>query len=197
MLHRFFVAAGFALCCAVPAIPAAAAGTSSPWLDVPFVQQQKDGCGAASIAMVMQYWQQQRGQTPSANAGYAHIQEALLSRSAHGIFASAMARYFQQNGFSAFTFTGDVDLLEHHLAQGRPLVVALKPATLKPAALDPSSQSTFHYVVVAGVDRPAGVVLVNDPAGRKLLKQDLARFEQEWKAAGNWTLLAVPEPDAR
>jgi len=25
------------------------------WLDVPFVKQEKDGCGAASIAMVMQY----------------------------------------------------------------------------------------------------------------------------------------------
>jgi len=33
----------------------------SIWLDVPFVKQEKDGCGAASIAMVMQYWQLQQG----------------------------------------------------------------------------------------------------------------------------------------
>jgi hypothetical protein len=26
------------------------------WVDVPFVRQPKDGCGAASISMVMQYW---------------------------------------------------------------------------------------------------------------------------------------------
>ena len=31
------------------------------WLDVPFVRQEKNGCGAASIAMVMQYWQRQQG----------------------------------------------------------------------------------------------------------------------------------------
>ncbi len=34
------------------------------WLDVPFVKQEKDGCGAASIAMVIQYWRMQQGQAP-------------------------------------------------------------------------------------------------------------------------------------
>jgi hypothetical protein len=37
------------------------AGESSVWLDIPFVKQQKNGCGAASIAMVMGYWQGQPG----------------------------------------------------------------------------------------------------------------------------------------
>ncbi len=185
MLSRILLAAFFALWCGAPAVAAAAAPPAA-WLDVPFVRQQKDGCGAASIAMVMQYWQQQ-GRSPSANADYAHIQEALLSRAAHGIYASAMTRYFQQNEFQAYAFTGDWDLLEHHLEQGRPLIVAL----------DPGSHSPLHYVVVAGLDRGAGVVLVNDPAQRKLLKVDLARFEKEWKPADNWTLLAVPDSNAR
>src|ERR1043165_5812507 len=34
---------------------------SGVWLDVPFIKQEKDGCGAASIAMVMQYWLKTRG----------------------------------------------------------------------------------------------------------------------------------------
>ena len=38
----------------------------------------------------------------------------------------------------------------------------------------------------------AGLVLKNDPAERKLLKQTQSDFEREWKGAGNWTLLAVP-----
>ncbi len=32
-----------------------AADPAGIWLDVPFIAQEKDGCGAASIAMVMQY----------------------------------------------------------------------------------------------------------------------------------------------
>jgi hypothetical protein len=50
-------------------------------------------------------------------------------------------------------------------------------------------------VVVTGLDRQQELVLKHDPAERKLLKQHRSDFEKEWKATGNWTLLAVPEPE--
>jgi ABC-type bacteriocin/lantibiotic exporter with double-glycine peptidase domain len=151
-------------------------GSTAAWLDVPFVHQQEDGCGAASIAT-----------PPGTSAEYGHIQSALFSPAAHGILASDMVRYFQQNGFSAFAFTGDWDLLQHHIAAGRPLIVALQPGSHLPR----------HYVVVVGVDQQAHVVFLNDPAERKLQKEDHDRFEREWKAADCWTLLAVPESHKR
>jgi len=157
-----------------------AAQQPSVWLDVPFVRQEKNGCGAASIAMVMQYWQRQQGEVASADPEL--IQQALYSRRAHGIYASDMERYFQQHGFRTFAFAGDWKDLKEHLEKGRPLIVALKPGS-----------AGLHYVVVAGLDGQQGVVLKNDPAERKLLKQDRSDFEKEWKAAGNWTLLAVPQ----
>ncbi len=153
------------------------------WLDVPFVKQEKDGCGAATIAMVMQYWQQQQGQPMSPNADAVHILKVLHSDAAHGIYASDMERYFQQNGFRTFAFAGEWADLERQLGKGRPLIAALKP----------SSSRELHYVVVAGVEQEHALVLLNDPAQRKLLKEDKSRFEQEWKAAGYWTLLVVPE----
>jgi ABC-type bacteriocin/lantibiotic exporter with double-glycine peptidase domain len=160
-----------------------AAGLANLWLDVPFVQQQKDGCGAASIAMVMQYWEQHLGEPVRPETEPAPILRALYSGSAHGIYASAMVRYFQQNGYRAFAFAGQPGDLERQLQQGRPLIAALKPG------VGPS----LHYVVVVGLDGPRKLVLVNDPAQRKLLRQDQSQFEREWKAAGNWILLAVPE----
>jgi len=150
------------------------------WLDVPFVRQEKNGCGAASIAMVMQYWEHQQGEVASADAG--EIQRALYSRQARGIYASDMERYFQQHGFRTFAFAGEWKDLNAYLEKGRPLIVALK-----------TGSSDLHYVVVTGLDGQQGVVLKNDPAERKLLKQDRSDFEKEWKAAGNWTLLAVPQ----
>lgn len=164
-----------------------AAGFPGIWLDIPFVKQESDGCGAASIAMVMRYWQQQDGQPGDAEDEYALIQRALLSRKAHGIYASDMERYFQENGFSAFAFSGTWDDLTHHLQKGRPLIVALRPGSHLP----------LHYVVVAGFDREQHVVLLNDPARRKLLKEDDRGFRREWKAAGNWTLLALPKTAAQ
>jgi uncharacterized protein YvpB len=50
----------------------------------------------------------------------------------------------------------------------------------------------MHYVVIAGIDSGQGLVYVNDPAQRKLLKLDRRTFEREWSVPGRWTLLAVP-----
>ena len=107
-----------------------AADSAGIWIDVPFVKQAKVGCGAASIAMVMQYWQQKRGRSEDRNADAAHIQSALYSEAAHGIYASEMERYFQKNGYRVFAFQGHWADLKQHLEQGRPLIVALKPPKL-------------------------------------------------------------------
>ena len=160
-----------------------AAGPSGIWVDVPFVKQEKDGCGAASIAMVMQYWQLQQGRSGNPTADAAQIQRALHSDAAHGIYASDMQRYFQQNGYVTFAFAGQWSDLKQHLEKGRPLITALKPGSIVP----------LHYVVVAGLDQERQLVLLNDPAQRKLLKEDRSSFEQEWTGAGRWTLLALPE----
>ena len=153
------------------------------WLDVPFVKQEKDACGAASIAMVMQYWVQ-HGKNMVPAPGPAEIQRELYSRKGRGIYASDLKHYFQEHGFRAFAFQGTWDDLKQHLGQGRPLIVALKPS---------HGSSDLHYVVVAGLDGQQAFVLVNDPAERKLLKQDWPGFEKQWSAVGKWTLLAVPQ----
>jgi hypothetical protein len=38
---------------------------------------------------------------------------------------------------------------------------------------------------------------LNDPARRKLLKQDRVDFEKQWSGVNKWTLLALPQPDAK
>jgi ABC-type bacteriocin/lantibiotic exporter with double-glycine peptidase domain len=163
---------------------AAAAAAPGLWLDVPFVEQEREGCGAASVAMVMQYWRAQQGKALGQNTDAVQIQRALYSAEAHGIFASQVERYFQQNGFQTFAFKGEWADLRQHLQKGRPLLVALKPG-----------HALLHYVVVAGLDSDDGLVLLNDPARRKLLKQDRASFEREWTAAEKWTLLAIPRAE--
>jgi ABC-type bacteriocin/lantibiotic exporter with double-glycine peptidase domain len=163
-----------------------AAERSGVWLDVPFVKQEKNGCGAASIAMVMQFWQRQQGVSPTSGSDSGEIQRTLYSADAHGIRASAMEQYLRQRGFRTFAFQGSSADLQQHLTKGRPLIVALKPPTAAP----------LHYVVVTGIDPEHNLVLLNDPAERKLLKQDLINFEKEWKGTGHWTLLAVPQSEA-
>ena len=152
------------------------------WLDVPFVKQTRDGCGAASIAMVVQYWSNHGDRNSSESASDPDaIFHRLYSPEARGIYASKLEGYLQQNGFRTFSISGQWDDLKQHLQKGRPLIVALKP-----------SSGPLHYVVVAGVDEREAIVMLNDPAQRKLLKSGRAEFEKQWSGTHNWMLLAVP-----
>ncbi len=150
-------------------LPAILLAAQAAWLDVPFLRQQENGCGAAVLAMVMQYWRKP--------ANPARIFDELYSPQARGIHESAMVRYLERNGFRAFAFRGEWQDLENHLAKGRPLIVCL-------------GGSPRHYVVVAGIDD--STVSVNDPADRKLRKLGRPAFFKRWTAGENWTLLAVP-----
>ena len=157
-----------------------AADVPGVWLDVPFVKQEKDGCGAASIAMVMQYWQQQRSQPASPDADAIQIQHLLYSAKARGIDASDTERYFQK-GIPYIYNSRSREDLKQHLDKRRPLIVALKPE---------GGRAPLHYVVVTGMDQQ--VVMVNDPAQRKLLKQDGSSLERQMSAADKWGLPASP-----
>ncbi|HVC48528.1 MAG TPA: C39 family peptidase [Terracidiphilus sp.] len=164
-----------------------AGGTAGVWLDVPFVAQTKDGCGAATLAMVMQYWERHEGRPTSAAADPEQILRVLYAKQAHGIYASAMVDYLKANGYRTFAFTGDWAMVADHLRHGRPLIAAVRP----------EGSHALHYVVVAGVEPERHVVVVNDPEQRRLMKVDETIFEHEWKATGHWTLLAVPAGGAR
>jgi ABC-type bacteriocin/lantibiotic exporter with double-glycine peptidase domain len=149
-------------------------------LDVPYIAQEKNGCGAASIAMIMGYWHRQLGEsrTPDVQTIY----RALYSPDARGVYASDMQRYFRAHGFRTFAFKGEWIDLTHHLQKGRPLIVALKPG-----------RNDLHYVVAMGFDGPNDLVMTHDPAAGKLVRQRRTEFENQWRGADNWSLLALPE----
>jgi ABC-type bacteriocin/lantibiotic exporter with double-glycine peptidase domain len=151
------------------------AETSAVWIDVPFVKQEPNRCGAAAVAMLMRYWERE--------ADPQTISQVLYSQKVQGISGADVERFLRESGFRTFVFRGEWQDLEQHLAKGRPLMVCLRPGHAAP----------LHYVVVAGVDASQGVVFVNDPARRKLLKVERGTFEKDWNAANGWTLLALPQ----
>jgi hypothetical protein len=131
--------------------------------------------------MVMEYWK------PAATPPVEEIQTQLYSKPAHGIIARDMRKYLETHGYRVFAFQGAWKDLEENVSKGRPLIVCLGPS---------SGAGPLHYVVVAGVDTAQDLVLVNDPAQRKLMPVSRTDFERGWKTTTNWTLLAVPELDS-
>ena len=165
---------------------AAPANSSGVWLEVPYVKQTEDGCGSASISMVLQYWSAHGVPTPAERADAELIQKQLYSRKARGIFASDMERYFRDTGFREFAVRGEWNDLRQHLEQGRPLIVSIQPGGKRDA------KAPLHYVVVTGMDWEREAVFVSDPARGKLMRIERQEFEKEWEAARKWMLLAVP-----
>ena len=169
----------FLACCVV-----AANGAPGLWLDVPYLHQEKDGCGSASLAMVLRYWQTKNVAVADERTDPAKIQGELYSAKPHGIYASDMERYLRESGFAVFSFRGEWRDLRSHLAKGRPLIAGLRPRG-----------SPALYVVIVGIDPQDAAVLVNDPERGKLLRIDRPEFEKVWQGTDNWTLLAVPNHD--
>ena len=165
-------------------VPIAVAGTSKGvWLDVPYVHQEKEGCGSAAIAMVLQYWNEKGTKVATDRMDAAQIQQKLYSKESRGIRGSAMAEYLKDSGFSPFAFPGEWSDLKNHLEKGRPLI----------AAIQPSERASLHYEVIVGLEGADEAVLVNDPERGKLVRIERLEFEKEWKRTDNWTLLAVPK----
>jgi len=142
-------------------------------LQVPFVPQEKDTCGAAALAMVMRYW--------GAEASHDAIAEALVDRELRGIRGSRLADFAREQGMVAIAFAGDMVILGDHLARGRPLVVAID-----------AGSGRLHDVVAVGIDDAHGEVIVHDPARGAHRRVAAGEFERKWAASGRWTLLVQP-----
>jgi len=183
----FLAFAGFLLG-TLPALFGQTAPAKGPgvWLEVPYVKQTEDGCGSASISMVLQYWRAHGAPTTEDRADAAAIQRQLYSRKARGIFASDMRQYFRESGFREFAISGEWSDLRQHLEQGRPLIVSIQPGGKRDA------KEPLHYVVVTGMDWEREAVFISDPARGNLLRVERQEFEKEWEATRKWMLLAVP-----
>src|SRR5260370_8193290 len=124
------VFAGFVLGL-LPALFADAAPASSwgVWLEAPYIKQSEDGCGAAAIAMLLQYWGAHGAPIAAARADAAAIQKQLYSRKARGIFASDMQRYLRESGFREFAVRGEWRDFRHHPSHPTPPTTTIQPCT--------------------------------------------------------------------
>src|SRR5256885_7983241 len=86
-------------------VPVLATGAgTSVWLDVPYVHQEKEGCGSAALAMILQYWGPKGAALPAERINAEKIQRGLHSKGGRGIRASAMEGDLRGSGCSPFVF---------------------------------------------------------------------------------------------
>jgi ABC-type bacteriocin/lantibiotic exporter with double-glycine peptidase domain len=144
-------------------------------IDVPFVRQAENTCGAASLAMVLRYWKE--------DVTHDAIAARLSGHEQRGIPGSSLQAFARERGLMAIAYEGDTALLRDYVAKGRPLIVAWKQGARR-----------FHDVVVVGHDDARGEFIVHDPAKGPSRRVKQKAFEKRWAGTGHWTLLVMPEP---
>ena len=140
-------------------------------LDVPYVPQSEDMCGAAAVTMAFRYW----GATDVRMSAF----EPLVARDGSGIAASDLHRATLDMGWEAVPFTGDLEAVSDQISRGRPVI-----------ALVAVGGGRFHYVTVVGLLENA--VVFHDPAISPYQMMDKQDFERAWAGSGYWTLLVLP-----
>jgi ABC-type bacteriocin/lantibiotic exporter with double-glycine peptidase domain len=149
------------------------------WLvvrDVPEVRQESDeDCGPAALAMVLAHWG-----IPNAAR---EIRQAVPSSEVGGVTAGALRQFTRTKGLSAFLISGRSADLEHELRARRPVLVGLVQRYTGGRALT-------HYEVVVGLNPATRRILLLDP-GRGPREDELASFDDEWRASGRLALVVA------
>ena len=143
---------------------------------MPYLPQTPDLCGGAAVAMVFRYW----------GDAHADVQQfaPLVNRKARGIVDRVLVEAVRARGWRAEAFTGSLDALTNQLTNRRPVIVLLH---------DRARQ--YHYVVVTSVDSSG--VTIHDPSWGPSRVIRVDEFERRWKAARFWSLLILPNVEAR
>jgi ABC-type bacteriocin/lantibiotic exporter with double-glycine peptidase domain len=145
--------------------------------DVPFCRQSKEyDCGAAAMAMLLNYW--------SVQIEPKVILEAIPPRTGAGISAGQLQTCAQQHGLAAYLIKGTEETLKRHLSRKRPLLVGL----VKPHL---GNRQVLHYELVVGIHPLQRKLVTLDPARGKQV-YSMAGFQREWEPANNLVLVAAP-----
>jgi len=114
------------------------------FIDVPYVSQDPNYCGPASLSMVMGYYDDTIDQR---SIGYDIVDS-------EGVTMDELIRKAKGYGFNAFSGTCQFNGLLKLLAENQPVIVRILS----------DDGTNGHFIVVTGYDNSLGIVYVNDPA---------------------------------
>jgi len=135
----------------------------------------------AALHAVLSFWGRSTRNTPEG------ADAAPRSGSAEPLLTFDMERMARAAGLTAFTFHGTIGDVVYELHAGRPVVVRVTGAG------DPTVRR--HFEVVVACDPGARRLRSFDPA-RGVVERSYSRFQDEWEAAQQLTLVMFASDDA-
>jgi len=144
---------------------------------VPFVPQEDQQCGPASLAMVLQA----AGRKVTAE----ELSPQVYLPGREGSLQVEMLAATRRQGLVAYPLEGGLEALYAEVAAGNPVVVLQN--------LGLSWLPVWHYAVVIGFDRGLGEILLHSGTTPRM-GMSAGVFARTWKRSQEWAMLALP-PD--
>jgi tetratricopeptide (TPR) repeat protein len=140
---------------------------------VPFVLQDKNYCGPASMAMVMAF---------AGNAvGVAQLAEQVYTPGKEGTLQADLVGAARRNGMMAVEIRGMSALLRE-IAAGHPVL------TLENLGL--SWYPRWHYAVVYGYDLSEPTITLHS-GSHEADQKSMRKFERCWEDSGDWAIVVL------
>lgn len=141
---------------------------------VPFVSQEPDFCGPATLAMIFNFW--------GLRVTQEEIADEIYSPKLKGTLSIEMALYAMQKGFEADVYSATLEDLKTKIRAGFPLIVSHRE---KP------EKELVHYLVVFGFDDDKKIIFVH--SGKKQhMTMGYQTFLTYWRLADNLTFFIRP-----
>jgi tetratricopeptide (TPR) repeat protein len=146
-------------------------------------QQDRNYCGPATLAMLMNYWSKEKKYNQH------EVAEAIYDEKTKIAYNSDMVFFPNQEGLTAYSFNSTMEELKKLIDSGIPVIVFQKPV---------KQIKKGHYRVVFGYDEEKKAFVLHDPMlgpNRGIRYKD---FQELWNFGDNanmqnWTLAIFPE----
>jgi hypothetical protein len=145
--------------------------------NVPLQKWDITSCGAGSLSAVLQH----HGDTKSMDEW-----QAELPKTRGGVMSIDLVLAARKRGFESELVTGDPQLVEAEVRDGRPVILMLQVVQYPGRSLD-----FFHYIVIDGFD-PIRNLFRTQFGDGKPRWAPLSRMESAWKKTKHATILIRP-----
>jgi len=154
---------------------------------VPFEKWlERNYCGPACLAMVLNYWDEKRSFSQRKIAGETY------DSASQATYNSELVLYPRTHGFESYSFQGSLPILKEVVGKDVPVIVLTKPV---------SQIAKGHYRVVVGFDEAEDLIIFHDPYFGGLMAMTSEDFLKVWELGrgrnqARWMMAVVPGPDA-
>lgn len=141
---------------------------------VPFIKQEINHCGPASLGMVLKFHER--------DINLDELTQQMYTPGSKGTFSMDFITSVRRQGMLGIAIN-DLKSLLLEISSGHPVIVFQN--------LGFSSMPNWHYAVALGYDL-SGPDLILHSGKNKFLKTDMRMFERSWSMANHWALVVLP-----